>query len=55
MGNTEKAPTLQESDANKIMNVQLPIINGHVLMDTDSLESMGHKVKIGNNVTISLY
>ena len=39
---------------NKIMNIQLPITNGHVLMATDALESLGHKVNVGNNVTISL-
>ena len=50
----EGAPALAESDANKIMNIQLPITNGHVLMATDALESLGHKVNVGNNVTISL-
>mgnify|MGYP003334553597 FL=1 len=54
MARPEGAPTLSESDANKIMNVQLPITNGHVLMATDALESLGHKVDVGNNVTISL-
>ena len=48
------APVLSESDANKLMNIQLPITNGHVLMATDALESQGHKVNPGNNVTISL-
>ncbi len=50
----EGAPALLESDANKIMNVQLPITNGHVLMATDALESIGQKVNVGNNITISL-
>ena len=54
MPRPEGAPTLSESDANKIMNVQLPITDGHVLMATDALESLGHKVDVGNNVTISL-
>ena len=54
MPRPEGAPALLESDANKIMNVQLPITNGHVLMATDALESLGHKVDVGNNVTISL-
>ena len=54
MPRPEGTPALQESDANKIMNIQLPITNGHVLMATDALESLGHKVNIGNNVTISL-
>ena len=47
-------PALSEADANKLMNIQLPITNGHVLMATDALESQGHIVNPGNNVTISL-
>ena len=54
MPRPEGAPALLEIDADKIMNIQLPITNGHVLMATDALESMGHKVQVGNNVTISL-
>lgn len=48
------APALLESDANKIMNIQMPITNGHILMATDALESLGQKIVPGNNVTISL-
>ena len=48
------ARALSEADANKLMNIQLPITNGHVLMATDALESQGHIVNPGNNVTISL-
>ena len=48
------APALSEADTNKLMNIQLPITNGHVLMATDALESQGHIVNPGNNVTISL-
>lgn len=54
MPRPEGAPVLSDSDAEKIMNIQLPITDGHVLMATDALESMGHKVAVGNNVTISL-
>ena len=54
MPRPEGAPTLSESEANLIMNIQLPITNGHVLMATDMIESLGHKIKVGNNVTISL-
>lgn len=54
MPRPEGAPSLSDVDANKIMNVQLPIVNGHVLMATDMLESMGHSLQVGNNVTISL-
>jgi PhnB protein len=54
MPRPEGAPVLSEEDANKIMNIQLPITNGHVIMATDALASMGHHVQVGNNVTISL-
>lgn len=54
MPRPEGAPALLESDADKIMNIQLPITNGHILMATDALESLGHRVQVGNNVTISL-
>ena len=50
----EGAPQVTPEDAEKIMNVQLPIMNGHIIMATDFLESMGHKLIIGNNTTISL-
>ena len=47
---------LQLSDAEKkmILHVALPILGGTNIMGTDMLESMGHKLKIGNNTTISL-
>lgn len=54
MPRPDGAPSLSEADANLIMNIQLPITNGHVLMATDMIASMGHKLKVGNNVTISL-
>jgi PhnB protein len=36
------------------MHVELPILGGHMLMGTDALESMGHKLTFGNNVSINL-
>lgn len=45
---------LSESDGEKIMHVALPIGEGNVLMGTDSLDSMGRKLTIGNNFSISL-
>ena len=54
MPRPEGAPQLNDSEADSIMNIQLPITNGHILMATDMIESMGHKLKVGNNVTISL-
>ncbi|MBL7772945.1 MAG: VOC family protein [Chitinophagaceae bacterium] len=48
------APPFSESDLNCIMHVALPIIGGTEIMGTDMLESLGHKVVVGNNTTISL-
>ena len=47
-------PELSEVDKAAVMHVALPILAGHLLMGTDMLESMGHELKIGNNVTINL-
>lgn len=45
---------MSESDKNKIMHISLAIGDNSVLMGTDALESMGHKLTIGNNFYISL-
>ncbi|HYK75986.1 MAG TPA: VOC family protein [Daejeonella sp.] len=50
----EGMPAFSEEDKNKVMHVCLPILGGMQIMGTDMLESMGHFVKIGNNVTINL-
>ena len=47
-------PTLSETDKKKVMHVALPILGGVQIMGTDMLESMGHKLTIGNNTTINL-
>ena len=47
-------PPLSEADRNKVMHVELPILAGIKIMGTDMLESMGHQLVEGNNVTISL-
>ncbi len=47
-------PKLSDFDLNCVMHVALPIIGGTEIMGTDMLESMGHKLIIGNNTTISL-
>lgn len=52
--NQEGMPELSEADKNKVMHVALPILGGTEIMATDMLESMGHKLVEGNNVTISL-
>jgi PhnB protein len=45
---------LAEADKNLVMNVQLPILGGHILMGTDAPETMGFKLNAGNNVHIML-
>jgi PhnB protein len=50
----EGQPELSEDDKNLVMNVQLPILGGHMLMGTDAPESMGFKLNQGNNVYINL-
>jgi len=42
-----------EADKKKIMHMSLPIGN-NVLMGTDTLESMGHTLTIGDNTSISV-
>ena len=51
--NAECAP-VSESDKNRIMHIALPIGNGNILMATDSLESLGQKLTVGNNFHICL-
>lgn len=48
------APPLSAAEQQMVLHAELPILAGHVLMATDMLESMGHAVRIGNNVTINL-
>jgi PhnB protein len=47
-------PPLPADEQDAVMHVALPIIDGHVLMGTDMLRSMGHELRLGNNITISL-
>jgi PhnB protein len=46
-------PPLAEEDKNLVMHIELEVL-GHHLMGTDAPESMGFKVKQGNNVHINL-
>ncbi len=47
-------PALSEKESNSVMHVTLPILGGTRIMGSDMLESMGHKLMVGNNTTISL-
>jgi PhnB protein len=51
----EGMPPIAEEDKKLVMHVGLPILGGHLLMGTDAPESMGFKVKKGNNLYISLH
>jgi PhnB protein len=47
-------PALTDEEKNLVMHVELPILGGHVLMATDMMESQGHQLRTGNNMTINL-
>ena len=47
-------PKFSEKELNGVMHVSLPITGGTLIMGTDMVESMGHKLIVGNNTTINL-
>ena len=51
---TPEADKLTASEREKIMHIALPIGKDNILMATDALESMGHKVTSGNNFHLSI-
>lgn len=52
---TAEKDKLSAADGEKIMHVALPIgQHGDVLMATDILESMGQKIIVGNNFSVSI-
>lgn len=50
----EGMPEMTDAEKKMIMHIELPILGGHMLMGTDMIESMGHSLQIGNNVTLNL-
>ena len=50
----DSAPKFPEHELDSVMHVALPITGGTEIMGTDMLESMGHKLVIGNTTTINL-
>ncbi len=50
----EGQPGPSDEDKHLVINVQLPILGGHLLMGTDAPESMGFHLNQGNNVYICL-
>lgn len=52
---TPEGNNLPENEQEKVMHVALPVGKGNMLMGTDTLESMGQSVTMGNNVYISIH
>jgi len=46
--------SLTADERNLVLHAELPILDGHLLMATDMLESMNQATRIGNNTTICL-
>jgi PhnB protein len=51
---TPEAGRVPEKEKEMIMHVSLPVGDGTTLMATDALESMGHKLTVGNNIQLSV-
>lgn len=49
------APPVPDHLKNLVMNVQLPILGGHLLMGTDSVADWGQTLVAGNNISIMLH
>ena len=47
----EMANSLPEHERDGIMHIELSILDGHVLMGTDMLESAGHEIRISQEST----
>lgn len=45
---------MSAADQEKVMHVSLPIAPGNILMGTDSIESMGYPLNVGNNISLSV-
>lgn len=51
---TPEGAKLSDAEKKKLMHVSYPIGKGSILMGTDALESMGHKVSVGTNFHITV-
>ncbi len=47
--------SIPKKDENKLMHIALPVGKDDVLMASDVLESLGFKLIVGNNVTVSIF
>lgn len=55
IGDTPGLDGITEEEKKRVMHVSLPIGGGDVLMASDTIPSMGHKLVVGNNNYISLH
>lgn len=46
---------LSEDEKNRVMHVSLALGNGQLLMASDTVPSLGHKLTVGNNNYISIF
>ncbi|QQL49175.1 VOC family protein [Mucilaginibacter ginkgonis] len=51
---TPEANRVKPEDRDKLMHISLDLKNGNILMGTDALENMGHKLNPGNNINLSI-
>lgn len=51
---TPFADKMPENERNRVMHVSLPVSKETILMGSDIMESMGHKLSVGNNHFISI-
>ncbi len=51
---TDEGTKLNDKEKEMLMHISLPIGKGNILMGTDALDSMGHKIKEGNNFSLSV-
>jgi PhnB protein len=51
---TQQCDQVPDSEKNMIMHISLPVGKGNILMATDALESMGHKLTEGNNFSLCI-
>jgi PhnB protein len=52
---TPECSKMPEQEQNMLMHIALPVGKGNVLMGTDAVESMGHKLHSGDNISLSLH
>ncbi len=51
---TPESAKVPDNEKDKIMHIALPLGDGNVIMGTDALESMGHKLTVGNNMSLTI-